>query len=188
MTNCRHTRGTSLRWRVSFASTRRPNQHEDGWTLGCRRRNLRGSRALILLGVVSSSISAYISLSLPPRVISACQPEFTVSYSNVFLPPTWLKRIARLTLTARKRLNGGFVNLSSSSSSLRDFSNGLRQYWLNLSLWLLDESLSILCAQCILLPEYSYRGDSTRWKLEFPTLTNHCACTVPRDIVRDVIP
>ena len=39
--------------------TRRPNQREDCWTLGCLC-NSRGSRALILLGVVPSSISAYI--------------------------------------------------------------------------------------------------------------------------------
>ena len=87
------------------------------------------------------------------------------------IPTKWLKHIARLT--ARKQLNFRFVHLSSSSSSssspsssssssssspLRDF---FKQPTLKLSLWLLHESLSILCAQCLLLPECSYLGDLT---------------------------
>ena len=73
------------------------------------------------------------------------------------IPPKWLKCITRLT--ARKQLNLTFLHLSSSSSP---FSNGLHQNRLMLSPWLLYEPLSMLCAQCLLLPECSYCGDSTR--------------------------
>ena len=58
-----------------------PEGQTNAKTVGCsvadaghleHLRNSRGSRVLIVLGVVPSSISAYICLSLPPRVISAC--------------------------------------------------------------------------------------------------------------------
>ena len=81
------------------------------------------------------------------------------------IPTKWRR------LTARKRLNLRVFIFLLRLCLL--FSNDLRQNWLKLSPWLLHESLSILCAQCLLLPECSYCGDSTQWKLEFPTLYKH---------------
>ncbi len=108
------------------------------------------------------------------RTYETCKRSYSKpfwAFSPMFfyrtIPPKWLKCIARLT--ARKRLNFRFVHFLLLRL-LEIISNGLRQNWLKLSLWLLHQSLSILCGQCLLLPECSYRGDSTRWKLEFPIL------------------